>query len=267
MPILFCLRWALFVVGVLTALLPVGGCAHPPDTRTPMPVISYLYATRDSHPATLIVLLPGRRDRADVFDQEGMIAVLKRNGVAADLLAADAHIGYYRRGSFARQLHTEIIEPARRRYRHIVLVGVSLGAYGAARYAMIYPDEVSTLVLLSPFLGAGPVNRDVSEAGDEGFTQTRDWLHAYPKDADAPGRRAARYPRIILGYGEQDLFPGTHAELRAHLPPDDVLTTPGAHAWGTWRVLLDRIAQRELLIPTPNPPATPSQSSPGPSPR
>lgn len=249
MPVPSRLRWAPCVPWLLAGLLLLPSCARTLETRTPMPVISYLYATRDHHPATLIVLLPGRRDRADVFDREGMIAILKRNGVAADLLAADAHIGYYRRGSFARQLHTEIIEPARRRYRHIVLVGVSLGAYGAARYAMVYPDRVATLVLLAPFLGAGPVNRDVSEAGDEGFEQTRAWLHAYPKDAEDAARRAAHYPRIVLGYGEQDLFAATHAELRAHLPPDDALTTPGAHVWGTWRVLLERIAQRDLLTP------------------
>lgn len=94
-----------------------------------------------------------------------------------------------------------------------------------------------------------PVNRDVSEAGDEGFEQTRAWTQAYPKDAKEVARGAANDPRIVLGYGEQNLFAATHAELRAHLPPADTQTTPGAHVWGTWRVLLDRIAQRDLLNP------------------
>lgn len=86
----FRLRWARAIPPMLAGALLLASCAHQLATRTPMPVISYLYATRDHHPATLIVLLPGRRDRAEVFEQQGMIDVLKRSGVAADLLAADA---------------------------------------------------------------------------------------------------------------------------------------------------------------------------------
>lgn len=70
-----------------------------------------------------------------------------------------------------------------------------------------------------------------------------------PKDAKGVARGAANCPRIVLAYGEQDLFAATPAELRAHLLPADTLTTPGAPVWGSWRVLLERIAQRDLLNP------------------
>lgn len=167
------------------------------------------------------------------------------------MLAADAHAGYYVRGSLIRQLHAEVIAPARKQgYRHLVLVGVSVGGYGAIRYAMAHPGEVETLVLLSPFLGAGPFMRELTEAGDEDFAQTWDWLRRYPREASAEQRAAAGYPSLILGYGEEDLFLlRAENQLRALLPQEDVVTTSGAHVWGTWRTLFKKILDKGLLGP------------------
>lgn len=241
--------------GALCALLFLLGCATDFKPRTPMPVIRYPVASA-RRAATLIVFLPGRRDHASVFARNGLIEVVQRAHLGADLIATDAHIGYYRSGSFVRQLNDEIIEPARQRsYRRIILIGVSMGAYGAVRYAMAHPGKIETIVLLSPFLGAGPVGREIAEAGDEGFEQTRRWLTAYPnglkrdlkKDPSDAERGAAQYPRIVLGHGEEDLFPITYSELRAVLPKDDVFTTPGAHVWSTWRELLQKILNQKAL--------------------
>lgn len=212
-----------------------------------MPVIRYPVAG-ERRAATLVIFLPGRRDHASVFARNGLVEVVERAHIGADLIATDAHIGYYKSGSFVRQLHDEIIEPARQRnYRRIILIGVSMGGYGAVRYAMAHPGKVDTIVLLSPFLGAGPVGREIAEAGDEDFEQTRRWLLAYPKDKSDVERTAAHYPRIILGRGEEDLFPITHAELRAALPQHDFFTTPGAHVWSTWHTLLEKILNAKVL--------------------
>lgn len=203
--------------------------------------------------STLIVFLPGRRDHASVFERNRLIEVVERAHLGADLIATDAHIGYYRSGSFVRQLHDEIIEPARQRsYRRIVLIGVSMGAYGAVRYAIAHPGKVDTIVLLSPFLGAGPIGREIAEAGDEDFEQTRRWLADYPKDKTDAERIAAHYPRIVLGHGEADLFLITYSELRAALPKSDVFTTPGAHVWSTWRELLEKILNQKVLTAPSN---------------
>ena len=163
-----------------------------------------------------------------------------------------------------RQAYRDMVEVAPETTRVIefrgadgVLVGVSLGAYGAARYAMIYPDEVSTLVLLSPFLGAGPFMRELAEAGDEDFGQTWEWLRRYPKDKSPPERAAAGYPRLLLGYGEEDLFLLTDKQLRELLPADDVVTTGGAHLWSTWHALLTRLLERGLISDEPTAPRSP----------
>jgi pimeloyl-ACP methyl ester carboxylesterase len=235
--------------GLLLGVLLLAACAGLPRTRTPMPVLRYHAATTGAHhPDTLYILLPGRKDRADVFAREGIIDLLRQHGLAADIVAADAHAGYYVRGSLVRQLHDEVIVPARRRgYRNLVLVGFSLGGYGAIRYAMAHPGEISTLVLLSPFLGTGPFMRELAEAGDEDFAQTWSWLKAYPLAKGPDERTAAGYPRLILGYGAEDMFLHTDNQLRALLPPEDTVTTAGAHVWSTWRDLLTRMFDKGLL--------------------
>lgn len=242
------LRSGIIPLGTLFALATLFGCSTALPPRTPMPVLRYPFFTASEKIAdTLLIFLPGRRDRAPIIEEKGMLEVVRKSGIAADVIAADAHIGYYKRGTFVRQLHDELIEPSRQRgYKRIVLVGISMGAYGALRYAMVHPGRIDTIVLLSPFLGAGPINREIAEAGDEGFEQTRDFIKHYPTDAGEKERTSRGYPRLILGYGDEDLFPGTNAEIRAVLPKRDVFTHPGAHLWSTWRGLLGKILTQDL---------------------
>jgi pimeloyl-ACP methyl ester carboxylesterase len=202
---------------------------------------------------TALVFLPGRKDRAEVFEREGFFEAARRHGLTAELIAADAHTGYYVRGTLVRRLHNDVVEPARRRGdSRIILVGVSIGAYGAIRYAMAHPGTVSVLVLLSPFLGAGSAMREIAEAGDVDFDETWDWLKRYPKNDSAEQREASGYPRIILGYGREDLFLKTDGELRELLPPQDVLTAFGAHLWSTWRALFEELLDKDLLALEPS---------------
>ncbi len=213
-----------------------------------MPVLRYTLARAPQLDQPLLVFLPGREDHADVFWREGFVAAVRKAGLTADLIATDAHGGYYVQGSVVRLLHDEVIAPARKRGdRDIVLIGVSVGGYGAIRYAMRHPGEIATVVLLSPFLGAGPFMRELAEAGDEDFAQTWSWLKRYPRDASPKGRAAAGYPRLILGYGEEDYFLHSDHQLEALLPPHDVVKTTGAHLWSTWRALFQAILEKGLL--------------------
>ena len=245
-----------FFGGMLAAVMVIAGCASNPGTRTPMPVLRYPAEAGPRKPETLVILLPGRKDRAEVFARERLVEALRQKAPAAAVIATDAHSGYYTRGSLVRQLHTEIIEPARKQgFRRIILVGVSLGGYGAIRYAMTH-REVTDVVLLSPFLGAGPFMRELAEAGDEDFGQTWEWLRRYPKDKSPAERAAAGYPRLLLGYGEEDLFLLSDKQLRELLPADDVVTTGGAHVWGTWHALLIKLLEKGLISDGPT--ASPS---------
>jgi pimeloyl-ACP methyl ester carboxylesterase len=226
----------LFPRALLLTALVATGCSHYPWPRTPMGAIQ---RSAGGARQTLIVLLPGVKDRSRVFEDEGFIDAFRRHHTDADVIAADAHAGYYAWGTFERRLRRDVILPARKRYRNIILVGVSLGGYGAVRYAMTHPNEICELVLLSPFLGAGPFLRKLAEAGDEDFRSTWDWLKGHD------------HPRIILGYGHEDVFLKTDAELGALLPASDVVTTTGVHVWSTWRALLEQILANDLLAAKP----------------
>jgi pimeloyl-ACP methyl ester carboxylesterase len=214
------------------AVAATGGCAHRQIAETPLRYITYPSGLKTE---TVYVLLPGIRDHAKAFDRWGFIQAFQRRHTTADLIAANAHVGYYTEGVLLRRLHDDVIAPLAARYRRIVLIGVSMGGYGAIRYAMTYPGTIDTVVLFSPFLGAGPFMRRLADAGDEDFHQTWTWLHG------------PEHPRIILGYGHEDGFNLTNHRLAKLLPPVDVFAVTGTHLWRTWRRLLEEMLDRGLL--------------------
>lgn len=229
----------------------VAGCSHSPRPRAPMGAVrSSLVGARAE---TVVFFLPGRKDRARVFEDKGLFDIVREKHFPADLIGADAHAGYYERGTFERRFDVDVVEPARKRgYAHLIIVGVSLGGYGAVRYAMRHPGRVETLVLLSPFLGAGSSMQELADADDPDFARTWEWLRRYPGEPRA--RAAAGYPRIVLGYAEEDLLLHSDSELKKLLPPADVVTIPiGAHEWIAWRKLLGVVLDKHLM----DPPATP----------
>jgi pimeloyl-ACP methyl ester carboxylesterase len=227
------------------ALLLSAGCSSIPRPRAPMGAVRSAYA--GGRAETVVFFLPGRKDRARIFEDKGIFDLVREKQLPADLIGADAHAGYYVRGTLLRRFEQDLVEPARKHgYAHMMIVGVSLGGYGAVRYAMRHPGRVETIVLLSPFLGAGSAMQDLADADDPDFVRTWDWLRRYPGERRA--RAAAGYPRIVLGYGEEDLLLHSDGELKKLLPPEDVVTIPiGAHEWNAWRKLLGLILDKDLM--------------------
>jgi pimeloyl-ACP methyl ester carboxylesterase len=239
------------VVAVVGLCLASAGCSGIPWPRAPMGSVRSPLA--GARPETVVIFLPGRKDRARIFVDKGIFDIVRAKELPADLIGADAHAGYYIRGTFLRRFDLDLVEPARKHgYAHLVIVGVSLGGYGAVRYAMKHPGRVETLALLSPFLGAGSSMQELADADDPDFARTWEWLRRYPGDPRA--RAAAGYPRIVLGYGEEDLLLHSDGELRKLLPPEDVVTIPiGAHEWATWRTLVGLMLDKRLLSPPDRP--------------
>ncbi len=221
----------------------MSGCTVPPLVpRTPMQAMRRA-ASSVERADTVMILLPGVKDRASVFQAKGFLTIVRRHKLRVDLIAADAHAGYYTSGTLMRRLHDDIIEPARRRgYRHIILVGVSMGGYGAIRYAETHPHEISLVVALSPFLGAGTIWHQLADVGDEGFVQTWKWLAGYPSDG-----QHTDHPPLLLGYGREDTLLKTDNELKELLPPQAVVTAFGGHVWGTWRKLFNELLDKRMI--------------------
>ena len=229
----------------------LGGCALWRPTTVPIRQIA-LPAACMARPDTLLVFLPGSYSSADDFIDEGFVATVRERRVAADVLLVDAHLGYYSERSIVDRLHADVVVPARAAgYRHVWLIGISIGGYGALLHSLMPPAGdvagIDGIVLIAPYLGDRRVSVSVESAGglrswpapaaplppNEVDQAVWRWLQGYTKDAVRP--------RLFLGYGESDRFEFSDRLLAAALPPAQVVAVPGGHDWPTWRALWRRL--------------------------
>ncbi|MCM2282336.1 MAG: hypothetical protein NDI61_10890 [Bdellovibrionaceae bacterium] len=220
-----------------------------------VPMLSRHHAVSGGEPVeNLFVLLPGIQDRHLDFEMSGFVRSVREQRVLADLLAVDAHVGYYARQTILHRLRNDILLPARQAgYKNIWLVGTSLGGLGSALYASQYENDVDGVLLLAPFLGESALIREIERAGGPGkwrASRTReeadarlyraelwDWLDKYFQN---PERR----PYLYLGFGNRDRFAYAHGYLAAALSKDRVLLTSGAHDWPTWHRIWSEFLER-----------------------
>jgi len=196
---------------------------------------------------TLLVFLPGIRDRAAVFADKGFVSAVRASGIEADMIGVEAHLDYYLKKQFLTRLKQDVIDPARQRgYRDIWLVGISLGGFGAIWYDIEHPGDLTGIVALAPYLGEAEVIDEVTAAGGlagwlpaddiENDDQRKIWrgLKSYQS-----GQKSLN--RFYLGYGTGDKFALPCGMLARILPPAQVFTTRGGHNWSSWRPIWDAI--------------------------
>ena len=231
------------VIGFLLIVSLLTGCARLRPAASPLRTVSH---PGSGSPRTLVVLLPGRRDSPADFRQADFPELATRAGAAVDMVAVDAHLGYYYRRTIVDRLHQDVIAPARKKYDRIWLVGVSVGGTGSLLYANEHPENVDGILLLAPFLGEEEVIQEVEAAGGlQGWKapatiEPRDfqrrlwaWLQRYR------GEREGKIP-LYLGYGTGDSFAKANGLLARELPPERVFTVEGGHDWKAWRALWER---------------------------
>jgi pimeloyl-ACP methyl ester carboxylesterase len=221
--------------GTLFLLLLLSiGCARLLPTPVPLRTVSYPGA---GEPRTLVVLLPGRRDSPEDFGRFDFPELAAQAGAQVDMVAVDAHMGYYYKRTIVDRLREDVIAPGRKRYDRVWLVGISLGGTGSLLYTDQHPEDVDGILLLAPFLGEEKVIDEVASAGGlSGWKppetlapddfQHRMWV--WLKD----GVRG-KIP-IYLGYGRSDDFARANSLLGEALPPERVFTVPGGHDWKAW---------------------------------
>ena len=232
--------------------LALSACALLHPTTVPMPVHEYRAKT-DAPARTLLVMLPGRRGTADLFMAEGFVDLVLKAGYSLDVIAAEAHIGYYYNKTVIERLRQDVILPARARgYERIWILGVSMGGLGAIWYDRTHPGDVDGLILLAPYLGDREIVDEVETAGglrgwhldaqDRGLFQKEIWglTKGYEDRQTTAGR-------LFLGYGLQDGFARSNSLLAREIPADQVATVPGSHDWPTWRLLLTRLLENRVL--------------------
>lgn len=242
------LRWfgraAAFAV-----LLGLGGCywriAHEP---MPFETFGDLGPERARG---VIVLLPGFADKPDDYEVHGFLPALRRNAPGYDVVAADAHFGYYNKNTLIQQLHAGVIGPlVTRGYREIWLSGISMGGHGAVAYARAYPEGVKGVLLFAPYLGPSDVIAEVTQAGG---------ICRYAASATPPQDRyefaRANFlwlkealctppPKVAVWVGIGDRDQKGRELLRDAVAPGHYVVLSGGHDWTAWTPALETISQR-----------------------
>ena len=201
----------------------------------------------------LLVLLPGAGDTAQTFRTEGFVEAIQRSGASADVVAANATMGYYLRGIAPARVEADVVAPLRTRgYAQIWLVGISMGGFGALHYTQFFPDHVDGILALAPYLGDEAIGDEIRQAGG---------LKQWTPDPPAPITEAnyqrqlwawlnglvtgkQQGPELYLGYADQDRLGPQAAVLGEALAADHVFHAPGGHDWPPWRALLDQFLRR-----------------------
>jgi len=197
-----------------------------------------------------IVLLPGFGDRPSAFEKHGFVAALRRHAPHYDVIAADAHFGYYRAHSLVERLDRDVIAPLRSQgYRELWLAGTSMGGFGAVGYARTHPERIAGLLLFAPYMGSADVAREVVQGGGLCKYQAP---ARYVDDAGGFTRANFGYLRklacepspiaVWLAVGQSDRLLTANAILGRALPPQRFVTLPGGHGWKVWTPALERVA-------------------------
>lgn len=219
--------------------------------KVPLDTLWYRQDTDRDH-ARLFVLLPGKDSRHDDFAENGFVDEVRKRSMHYDLVAVDAHLGYYMNNSIVQRLKEDVIAPSRSEgYEEIWLVGISLGSISSLLYLKNYPDDISGILLLGPFLGDRDLIDEIRFSGglerwNPGEISGEDWqreLWLYLKYLIEEGVEMPLY----VAYGANDPYAYGPKVLTPHLPPDRVITVFGGHTWGPWRslwsVFLDSLAR------------------------
>lgn len=231
-------------LAILFAL--ASGCAGMLPAPAPMRSIEYAAAAAPAK--CLFVLLPGRGDHAEAFEQRGFVETLRKSGRSIDIRAADATFGYYMKGTMLERLSTDVIAPAKARgYQEIWLAGPSMGGFGSLFYSHAHTADVTGVLAIAPFLGERSLIEEITKAGglqkwqaparvevmnaDNYQREMWRWLQAATQ-----GREAA--PLIFAGYGTGDKLRAADSLLTAELPPARVFLTDGKHEWPAWQRVL-----------------------------
>lgn len=246
------------LVLLLTCLL-LAGCQLLRSPGVPMT------ALRDPCPPTtgprvLLVLLPGTGDTPDDLVEHGMVEMVRQRRIAADVLVADAHLGYYRSRQTIVRLWHDLIEPSLASgYDGIWLAGVSIGGLGcllAAAKEDDFPAGVLTGVLpIAPAFADEELVAEVEAAGGlrawQPATPPADYSHRLLAWLRGYGDGDATRPQLFLGVGSDDRLHRSARLLAPLLPAANYIEVPGAHTWQPWLqiwgTMLDRAPLPRLL--------------------
>ncbi len=218
----------------------LAGCAPTRPVLIPMELLTD-HAGCTTRAPVLLAMLPGAYSEPADFRVHGFVAAVRSRGLAADIVMADAHIGYFGDRSVIRRIREDIVLPARAAgYAQVWLVGISLGGLSALGYAARHGDEIGGAVVIAPYPGSREVLREIAAAGGPAkwhaqADSTQDDLEREVWSWLAEGTTLPdRMPAVFIGYGRDDRFAAGHRLIADTLPAGRSLAVPGGHDWAPW---------------------------------
>lgn len=238
----------LMAPAALLAAALLGACAELRPPEVPIRAID-LTPRRPGH--CLVVLLPGRFAEPEEFREARFAEAIAERGLAIDLVAVDAHLGYYRTRTVIERLKHDVVDPARAAgYDDVRIAGTSLGGLGGLIYLKEHPGDLDGVLAIAPFLGDDDVIAEI-EAADG----PRAWSPPDNVEKDdigrtlwswlAPGRPGAESVPLSIGWGTADDFDRANRLLAGMLPPGRVYPVAGGHDFEAWRLVWESYLDRE----------------------
>ncbi len=235
------------------ALLPGAACVFLRSPAVPMASIVDRAPAADG-PRALLVLLPGTGDSMDDLVRQGLVRMVRERRIAADVVVADAHFGYYRSRQTVPRLWTDVIGPRAANYQEVWLAGVSIGGFGALLCASdaepVPHPPVTGVLAIAPWIAEGDLIAEVEAAGglrswtpraaETPMERLLVWLRAY---ADAPQSR----PQLFVGVGHDDKLIRHARLILPLLPAGHAIEVPGSHDWEPWLAIWGTMLDRAPL--------------------
>ena len=229
-------RWRRTLLLALTATLLSACGALRPAT---IPMRSVVVRSGGSG-RCLAVLLPGRYAAPENFIEGKFGEAVAARGLDLDVVAVDAHLGYYRTRTVIDRIRQDVVLPARAKgYEQIWIAGTSLGGLGSLIYRREHPEDLTGVLAIAPYLGDDKLIREIEAAGGP-----RRWT---PPSSTAPddigldiwswlatGAVGGGKVPVSLGWGTGDSFDRSNRLLASLLPPERTFPLSGGHDMKTW---------------------------------
>ncbi len=261
-------RRCLFSMACIVLGASVIGCLPPlKPARTPMPSLMLTGATTTAEstapPAEkcALVLLPGTFDQPKDFARHSFDTILSQRHPSMRIVAADAHMGYYRKRSVIDRLSEDVVGPLREDGYRVWIGGISLGGLGTLLFAKMQEGNpglaIDGLVTIAPYLGEEELIAEIEAAGGALKWQAPSfetppkgrknvgyelwpWLASWHRQRSThPGTT----PDIVLAYGLKDDFASAGEMMATLLDADKVFTHPAGHDWDAWVPLWQDIVE------------------------
>lgn len=216
-------------------------------------MVSVRHSLPQGQAKCLVVFLPGVRDAAEDFDEQGFIDALRAHQLSVDVVSAQATLPYYTHSVLVERLEADVIVPSQsRNYAQTWLIGVSMGGLGTLLYSHAHPDHVTGVLAMAPYLGKRYISTEIRDAGglaSWNAPQKPEKLDV--KDDAAYQRELWRWlqalssgkekgPEIYVGWGTADPWLAEPVSiLAAALPGQRTFPVEGGHEWIAWKKVLE----------------------------